>query len=196
MSRNYQRQLALLDMPAGDLRAFKKEGGKIRLYDMGGSPSTPEKTTTTVELPEWARGYAKDTLAKGSALTDINQNPYQQYGGERIAGFQPMQQQAFEGAAGMQPSQQVGLGSGIAGAWQVWVRLAQITKANFRGGQFNDQAAQDYMIHTPRMWWITRKLRLCGTFKLPNRCVRLKLYNKVRLVVAGLQSWMLKHSVH
>ena len=41
MSRNYQRQLALLDMPAGDLRAFKKEGGKIRLYDMGGSPSTP-----------------------------------------------------------------------------------------------------------------------------------------------------------
>jgi hypothetical protein len=55
MSRNYQRQLALLDTPAGDLRAFKKEGGKIRLYDMGGSPSTPEKTTQVVELPDWAQ---------------------------------------------------------------------------------------------------------------------------------------------
>jgi hypothetical protein len=145
MSRNYQRQLALLDMPAGDLRAFKKEGGKIRLYDMGGSPSTPEKTTTTVELPEWARGYAKDTLAKGSALTDINQNPYKQYGGERIAGFQPMQQQAFEGAAGMQPSQQVGLGSGIAGMAGLGALGTNYQGQNFRGGQFNNQAAEDYM---------------------------------------------------
>ena len=38
----------------------------------GGAPS---KTTQTAELPAWARGYAKDVLAKGSALTDINSNP-------------------------------------------------------------------------------------------------------------------------
>jgi hypothetical protein len=44
------------------------------------------------------KGYAKDTLAKGSALTDISKNPYQQYGGERIAGFQPLQQRTFETA--------------------------------------------------------------------------------------------------
>ena len=145
MSRNYQRQLALLDMPAGDLRAFKKEGGKIRLYDMGGSPSTPEKTTTTVDLPDWAKGYAKDTLSKTAALTDISKNPYQQYGGERIAGFQPMQQQAFEGAAGMQPSQQVGLGSSIAGAAGLGALGTNYQGQNFRGGQFNNQAAEDYM---------------------------------------------------
>ena len=145
MSRNYQRQLALLDMPAGDLRAFKKEGGKIRLYDMGGSPSTPEKTTTVVELPDWAKGYAKDTLAKGSALTDINQNPYKQYGGERIAGFQPMQQQAFEGAAGMQPSQQVGLGSGIAGAAGLGALGTNYQGRNFQGGQFGNRQAAQYM---------------------------------------------------
>jgi hypothetical protein len=145
MSRNYQRQLALLDTPAGDLRAFKKEGGKIRLYDMGGSPSTPEKTTTTVELPEWARGYAKDTLAKGSALTDISKNPYQQYGGERIAGFQPLQQRTFETAEQMQPSQQVGLGSSIAGAAGLGALGTNYQGGRFYGGQFNDQAAQDYM---------------------------------------------------
>ena len=145
MSRNYQRQLALLDTPAGDLRAFKKEGGKIRLYDMGGSPSTPEKTTQVVDLPDWAKGYAKDTLSKTAALTDISKNPYQQYGGERIAGFQPMQQQAFEGAAGMQPSQQVGLGSSIAGAAGLGALGTNYQGQNFRGGQFNNQAAEDYM---------------------------------------------------
>jgi len=145
MSRNYQRQLALLDMPAGDLRAFKKEGGKIKLYDMGGSPSTPEKTTTTVELPEWARGYAKDTLAKGAALTDINQNPYKQYGGERIAGFQPMQQQAFESAATMRPSEQLGLGTGLAGAAGLGALGTNYQGRNFQGGQFGNRQAAQYM---------------------------------------------------
>ena len=117
-----------------------------KLYMGGDEPApAPEKTTTTVELPEWARGYAKDTLAKGAALTDINQNPYKQYGGERIAGFQPMQQQAFEGAAGMQPSQQVGLGSGIAGAAGLGALGTNYQGRNFQGGQFGNRQAAQYM---------------------------------------------------
>ena len=116
-----------------------------KLYMGSDEPSAPEKTTTTVELPEWARGYAKDTLAKGAALTDINKNPYQQYGGERIAGFQPMQQQAFEGAAGMQPSQQVGLGSSIAGAAGLGALGTNYQGRNFQGGQFGNRQAAQYM---------------------------------------------------
>jgi hypothetical protein len=108
-------------------------------------PTTPDKTTQIAELPEWARGYAKDALAKGSALTDINQNPYQQYGGERIAGFSPMQQQAFQGAANMQPSQQLGLGSDIAGAAGIGALGTNYQGRNFRGGQFDNQAAEQYM---------------------------------------------------
>jgi hypothetical protein len=65
------------------------------------SPSVPSSTTSVAELPDWAKGYAKDTLAKGAALTDINQNPYQKYGGERVAGFQPLQQQAFNTVGGL-----------------------------------------------------------------------------------------------
>jgi hypothetical protein len=98
-----------------------------------------------MELPEWARGYAKDTLAKTSALTDINTNPYQQYGGERIAGFNPMQQQAFQGAANMQPSQQVGMGSDIAGMAGLSALNTNYQGGNFQGGQFDTQAAQQYM---------------------------------------------------
>lgn len=67
----------------------------------GSSPApAPANTTqqTTAELPEWARGYAKDVLAKGQALTDISQNPYQTYGGERTADFSNLQKQTFASA--------------------------------------------------------------------------------------------------
>jgi hypothetical protein len=104
MKRSYsRRELYALGEPLGDSATYRKAGGLV-LGDGGGggggSPA-PDKTTQTVELPEWARPYAKDVLAKGASLTDINQNPYQQYGGNRIAGFSPMQMQSFQGAANM-----------------------------------------------------------------------------------------------
>lgn len=80
----------------------------------GGGSKTPSSTTQTAELPAWARGYAKDVLAKGAALTDINSNPYVKYGGERLAGFDPMQQQSFDSAQNMQVAPQIGLGSAYA----------------------------------------------------------------------------------
>jgi hypothetical protein len=65
-------------------------------------------------LPEWARPYAQKTLARGEALTDINQNPYKTYQNERIAGFSPLQQQAQQQAAGMAPAAQLGTATGMA----------------------------------------------------------------------------------
>ena len=96
-----RRQLYALGEPLGDCATRLKPGGRVYGGSDSGGGGQPEKTTQTVELPEWARPYAKDTLAKGAALTDINKNPYQQYGGERIAGFQPLQQQAFKTVGGM-----------------------------------------------------------------------------------------------
>ena len=110
-----RRQLEALGEPFGESATRVKLGGRI--YGGGGS-SAPANTTSTstqtTELPEWARGYAKDTLAKGQALTDINQNPYQQYSGDRIAGFSPMQQQAMQNAQGMNVAPQVGQGTAAA----------------------------------------------------------------------------------
>jgi len=81
----------------------------------GGGSSTPSTTSTNMaELPEWARGYAKDTLYKASQLTDINKNPYQQYTQNRIAGFSPLQEQAQQGAAGMQPNKALDIGQYLA----------------------------------------------------------------------------------
>jgi len=112
---------ALLDIPDLPEEAFKHIGDrKIRPQgDSGGSqaaaPSNTTSTTTqTTELPEWARGYAKDALAKGQALTDVNQNPYQTYSNPRIAGFSPLQQQSFQGAQNMTVAPQIGQGTAAA----------------------------------------------------------------------------------
>ena len=48
------------------------------------SSSQPQPTgqsTTVAELPEWAKPYAQETLAKGQALTA---QPYQTYNAPRI----------------------------------------------------------------------------------------------------------------
>jgi hypothetical protein len=52
-------------------------------------------------LPDWAKGYAKDTLAKAGQLTDINANPYKPYEGQRNAELAPMQIQAMQSASDM-----------------------------------------------------------------------------------------------
>lgn len=82
------------------------------------SPQQPTQTqTATTELPEWAKPYGKNILAQGAALTDISQNPYKQYTGDRVAGFSPMQQQAMQNAQGMSVAPQIGAGTaGAVGA--------------------------------------------------------------------------------
>ncbi len=106
-----RRELYALGEPLGDSATYLKADGGLILGDGGGGGSSAPATqssTQTSELPEWARGYAKDTLAKGAALTDVSQNPYQTYTGERIAGFSPMQQQAMQNAQGMSVAPQIG----------------------------------------------------------------------------------------
>ena len=146
MSRNLQRQMNMLDIPTGDLGAFKREGGKIKLYDSGSGGAPAETTQTGIsELPEWARGYAKDTLHQASQLTDISKNPYKTYDKPRIAGFQPMQEQAFSAAQGMGPASQLGTATGLAGMAGLGALGTNYQAGRFSGGQFGNQAAEQYM---------------------------------------------------
>ena len=85
----------------------------------GDKPQQQQPTSTTVtntNLPAWAQPYSEKILGQASALTDINQNPYQQYGGQRVADFTPMQQQAFNTIGGMQVSPQNQQATNLAGA--------------------------------------------------------------------------------
>lgn len=139
-----RRQLYAFGEPLGD-SVTRKEGGRIVYGDGGGGGGQPSTTTQISELPEWAKGYAKDTLAKAGALTDVNQNPYQAYGGNRIAGFSPMQQQAQQQAAGMQTSGLTGLGGQLAGAATMGALGSQYDPTQFQAGQFGGESAQQYM---------------------------------------------------
>jgi hypothetical protein len=53
-------------------------------------------------------------LGKSEALTDINQNPYQNYGGQRIAEFNPTQQNAFQEAINRQAAGQLAPATNLA----------------------------------------------------------------------------------
>ena len=110
---NYsRRQLYELGEPFGESATRLKVGGRI--YGGGSSAPSETKQTSVTELPEWARPYAKDILSKGSALTDISQNPYQTYGGARQAGFSPLQTQAMTNAQNMQTPEQGQVGTALS----------------------------------------------------------------------------------
>jgi hypothetical protein len=118
----------------------------IRLYPMDGGGGGPSQTQTQIsELPDWAKGYAKDTLSKTAALTDTTQNPYQAYGANRIAGFSPLQQQSQQNAANMQTSGATGFGTQLAGAAGLGALGARYDPTQFQAGEFGGDAAQRYM---------------------------------------------------
>lgn len=88
-------------------------GDGRRLYPAGGGGSQPTSTTqTTTTIPEYARPYVERMLGKTEALTEA---PYQPYGGQRVAEFQPLQQKAFQATENLGPAQQIGTGTQMAG---------------------------------------------------------------------------------
>lgn len=116
----------------------------------GGGGSAPADTTSvqTQDLPDWAKPYAQDVLSKGKAVTDVSQNPYQAYGGERVAGFTPLQQQAQTGAANIQTGP-AGFQQDVGGYMNPYMnqilapRLAEANRQyDISGMQANSQATQ------------------------------------------------------
>lgn len=59
--------------------------------------------------------YAENLLGQAQSLTDVSQNPYMQYQGERTAQFSPLQQMSYQNAALMQTSPQLQDATSMAG---------------------------------------------------------------------------------
>jgi len=145
MNTSYsRRQLYAFGEPLGN-SVTCKEGGRI-VYGDGGGGSSPSQTQTQIsELPDWAKGYAKDTLSRTAALTDTAQNPYKPYEANRIAGFSPLQQQSQQNAANMRTSGATGFGTQLAGAAGLGALGARYDPTQFQADQFGGDAAQQYM---------------------------------------------------
>lgn len=91
----------------GSRRAFMDSGG-------GGGSAPVQQTVSQTNIPDYAKPYVETMLGQAQALTDINQNPYQPFAGQRVAGFTPMQAQAFQNIAGQQVAGQIGEASDLA----------------------------------------------------------------------------------
>ena len=79
----------------------------------GGSSAPTEQKVTQITIPPELMPYAKKTLGTAEDLA-YNQ-PYQTYGGQRLAGLNPLQQQGIRGTAALGPTSQIGQASGLAG---------------------------------------------------------------------------------
>jgi hypothetical protein len=93
-------------------------------------------------IPDYAKPYVEDLLGQAQAVTDISQNPYMQYMGDRVAQFTPMQQQAFENAGLMQTAPQLGDATALAGQAGLGALNTQYT---FNPSNFNSANAQSMM---------------------------------------------------
>jgi hypothetical protein len=79
----------------------------------GGSSAPTQQTITQTTIPDWAKPYATRVLGEAEKLT--YGQPYQEYGGQRMAGLNPLQQQAYQNIGGMGPASQIGQATGFAG---------------------------------------------------------------------------------
>jgi hypothetical protein len=105
------------------------------IFGGGGGSSAPAPAPVTqnvsnTNIPSYAQPYVENMLGQAAALTDINQNPYQTYGGQRIADFSPQQQAAFNRVANQQTAGQVDTGTNLSTA----AGLGSLNSANQAGG--------------------------------------------------------------
>lgn len=103
----------------------------------GGSSQPTQQTVTQSNIPKELMPYAMANLGRAAALTDINQNPWQQYRGQRFAEINPLQQQYMQGAGNLGPAEeQLGAAQGLTG-------IAALGGLN--SGQFGQAEADQYM---------------------------------------------------
>jgi len=102
-------------------------------------PQISQISSSQTTIPDYARPYVEDLLGQAQAVTDIGQNPYMQYMGERVAQFTPMQQQAFEGAQGMQVAPQLQQATDLTGL----ASQAALNYGTYNPGQFSAYTVQN-----------------------------------------------------
>ena len=102
-------------------------------------PQISQTTLTQTAIPDYAKPYVQDMLGQAAAVSNVNQNPYMQYMGDRVAQFTPLQQQAFTGAQNMRASPQNQQATDIAGL----ASQAALNYGTYNPGTFTAYTAQN-----------------------------------------------------
>lgn len=151
----------------GDLGAFKKEGGKIKLYDSGGSSQPSSTTQTSLSYPKELQPDVLNLAKRAIAASETGYQPYgmkfneatQKYEQDyytdaagnkqtynRIAGFDPYQLTAQQSVANLGPAQQLGAATQFAGAAGMRAGDVNYVPTAFQTGSFTQpNVAQTYM---------------------------------------------------
>lgn len=110
----------------------------------GSQPTQQNVTTTTSNLPEYARPYFENLMGRAEANLSTQYTPY---GGQRIAGFTPAQEQVQQNVLGLTAPNQYAVGSGLAE--QAGRRSLQA--ANYAPGQFTADQVRAQTYTSPEM---------------------------------------------
>ena len=105
-------------------------------------PVLQQQNITSTTIPDYARPYVEDLLGNAQGLTDINQNPYMQYMGDRVSQFTPLQQQSYQNAALMQTAPQLQDATALAGQAGLGALNTQYT---FNPANFTADTAKSMM---------------------------------------------------
>ena len=126
----------------GNLGAFKKECGKIKLY--GETPSSPDQTTVSnITYPKEIQGDVINMAKKAVAAGNADYIPYLK---NRIQGLDPFQLSAQQAVANLGPSQQLGAATQFAGAAGMRAGDINYTPSQFQTGSFTQPGvAESYM---------------------------------------------------
>ena len=109
-------------------------------------PVLQQSNITQTTIPDYARPYVEELLGNAQGLTDINQNPYMQYMGDRVAQFTPLMQQSYENAALMQGSPQLQDATAMAGSAGLGALNTAYTYNPFQTKSFTSpEMAESYM---------------------------------------------------
>jgi hypothetical protein len=112
----------------------------------GGSSAPSQQTVTQVTIPPEIMPYAKKLL--GTAENLAYNQPYQTFGGQRVAGLNPLQQQAMNQIQQQQVASQIGQATGFAGLAGLEAQKA----GKYTPGQFQELGISSFAdVNAPQL---------------------------------------------
>lgn len=118
----------------------------------GGQPTQQQVTTTTSNLPEYARPYFERLMGRAEANL---QTQYTPYGAQRIAGYTPAQEQVQQNILGMTAPNQFATGSALTyQAGLGALNQSQYAPSQFAAQQVQGPQLQQYGMQAPQLFGV------------------------------------------
>jgi hypothetical protein len=129
----------------------------------GGSsaPTEQQVTTTTSNLPEYARPYFENLMSRADANLNTQYTPFE---AQRIANFTPAQEQIQQNTLGMTAPGQFGVGSALATQAGLGALNQNYAPQQFSSQQVNTPNLTQYGMQAPQLFGTTQAQQYMSPF--------------------------------